>query len=90
MDLKTTSFEDIIGRLKAYEERVSEEEETSDEQSKLMYASSEQQYARSYNNENRGRVVEEGSLTREEVVVAPIMGETQEMHRESRAIDVIN
>ena len=54
MDLKTTSFEDIIGRLKDYKERVSEEEETGEEQSKLMYANSDQQYARSFNGTNRG------------------------------------
>lgn len=36
LDLETTSFEDIIGRLKAYEERVAEEEDET--QNKLMYA----------------------------------------------------
>ena len=37
LDLKTTSFEDIIGRLKAYEDRVKEEEEVEpDTQNKLM------------------------------------------------------
>ena len=37
LDLNTTSFEDIIGRLKAYEERICEEEEDrQDDQSKLM------------------------------------------------------
>ena len=40
LDLKTTTFEDIIGRLKAYEERVKGEEEE-DNQTKLMYANSE-------------------------------------------------
>ena len=55
LDLKTTSFEDIIGRLKAYEERVAEDEETSEEQRKFMYANSEQQSTRSYNGNNRGR-----------------------------------
>lgn len=39
LDLKTTSFEDIVGRMKAYEERISEEEEEPcDESNKLMYA----------------------------------------------------
>ena len=40
LDLNTTSFEDIVGRLKAYEERVSEEEEddSHDDHRKLMYA----------------------------------------------------
>ena len=55
LDLKTTSFEDIIGRLKAYEERVTEEEETSEETGKLMYTNSEHQSTRSFNGENRGR-----------------------------------
>ncbi|XP_056864172.1 uncharacterized protein LOC130511279 [Raphanus sativus] len=43
LDLKTTSFEDIVGRLKVYEERISEEEEddAGDDQTKLMYADSE-------------------------------------------------
>lgn len=31
LDLKTTSFEDIVGRLKAFEERVAEEEEETQE-----------------------------------------------------------
>ncbi|CAG7888968.1 unnamed protein product [Brassica rapa] len=60
LDLKTTTFEDIIGRLKAYEERVQEEEETQETQSKLMYANNESQPAsnsqnRDYNNNYRGR-----------------------------------
>ena len=37
LDLKTTSFEDIVGRLKTYEERIhDEEEDTQESQSKLM------------------------------------------------------
>ena len=28
LDLNTTSFEDIVGRLKAYEERIAEDEGT--------------------------------------------------------------
>ena len=59
LDLKTTSFEDIIGRLKAYEERVGEDEEDKQEtQSKLLYSNMEgQQTHRSYNGDfrNRGR-----------------------------------
>ena len=59
LDLKTTTFEDIIGRLKAYEERVAmdEEEETQDTQ-KLMYANSDSQSASSNHDSNgnfRGR-----------------------------------
>lgn len=52
LDLKKTGFEDIIGRLKAYEERVSTEEEASEEQSKLMYTNSDTQYARNSNGDN--------------------------------------
>ncbi|KAL8140091.1 hypothetical protein V2J09_006112 [Rumex salicifolius] len=44
LDLNKTSFEDIIGRLKAYEERVADEDdETQGEQDKLMYANSDNQ-----------------------------------------------
>ena len=56
LDLKTTSFDDIVGRLKAYEERVAEEEETHEDHGKLMYADS--QSSREYNDDykgNRGR-----------------------------------
>lgn len=57
LDLKNTSFEDIIGRLKAYEEHVYEEEDNQEDQSKLMYANGEpQQYqTHDYNNNYTGR-----------------------------------
>lgn len=55
MDLKTTSFEDIIGWLKAYEEWVCDDEETQDDQSKLLYANSDSQPTWEY-NDYRGRV----------------------------------
>lgn len=63
LDLKTTTFEDIVGRLKAFEERVAEEEEEDqDNQTKLMYASNDSQpqnrdsNSREYNNyRGRGR-----------------------------------
>ena len=59
LDLKTTSFEDIIGRLKAYEERVADEEEEAQEnQSKLMYANMDQPQGHSqheYNGDYRSR-----------------------------------
>ena len=48
LDLNKTSFEDIIGRLKAYEERVTDEdEEIQREQEKLMYATSYNQFDQS-------------------------------------------
>lgn len=56
LDLKTTSFEDILGRLKAYEERVAEEEEVPEEQGKLMYANSDTQSNRGgFNGDSRYR-----------------------------------
>ena len=55
LDLNTTSFEDIVGRLKAYEERIGEEEEQ-DDSNKLMYANTEsrQPVQENYRG-NRGR-----------------------------------
>ena len=58
LDLKETSFEDIIGRLKAYEERIREDDdEGQEDQSKLMLANSENQYTQSNQDYggNRGR-----------------------------------
>lgn len=56
LDLKITSFEDIIGRLKTYEERICEEEETQENQNnKMMYANMETSQApqgRGYNGFN--------------------------------------
>ena len=58
LDLNITSFEDIVGRLKAYEERISEkEEDLNDDNGKLMYVNSEssqEQYNNGYGG-NRGR-----------------------------------
>ncbi|XP_013624169.1 uncharacterized protein LOC106384288 [Brassica napus] len=55
LDLNTTSFEDIIGRLKTYEERICEEEGDSQEQIKLMYGNSEAQFHREHQGDYRGR-----------------------------------
>ncbi|KAG7599886.1 Zinc finger CCHC-type [Arabidopsis suecica] len=55
LDLNATSFEDIVGRLKAYEERICDEEDNQDDQSKLMYASSENQNTQQTWFANRGR-----------------------------------
>lgn len=53
LDLNTKSFKDIIGRLKAYEERIAdEEEEPQDDQNKLMYVNSDSQA--NPNQTNRG------------------------------------
>lgn len=57
LDLKTTSFEEVIGRLKTYEERISiEEEEHQENQTKLIYAnmeSSQNPSQRDYNGDYR-------------------------------------
>lgn len=56
LDLNTTSFEDIVGRLKAYEERIcEEEEEQNDDQEKLMYTNMDSQRENYGNNRGRGR-----------------------------------
>nr|GEU80328.1 hypothetical protein [Tanacetum cinerariifolium] len=41
LDLKTTMFEDVVGRLKAYEERVKQEDKANDSQENLLYARTE-------------------------------------------------
>jgi len=43
LDLNNTSFEDIVGRIKVYEERVWDGEEQEDDQGKLMYANTDTQ-----------------------------------------------
>ncbi|KAJ0440041.1 hypothetical protein HanRHA438_Chr16g0785821 [Helianthus annuus] len=40
VDLKTISYDDIVGRLKAYEERVKDEETQTKHQNQLLFASS--------------------------------------------------
>jgi len=52
--LKNTSFEDNVGRIKVYEERVcDDEEDTQEDQSKLMYTSTDSSYHG--DSRNRGR-----------------------------------
>ncbi|XP_024006609.1 uncharacterized protein LOC112083110 [Eutrema salsugineum] len=62
LDLNTSSFEDIIGRLKVYEEKIFEEDEAQEDSTKLMYANTEDQseqsnrdYNGNWNNNWRGR-----------------------------------
>ncbi|GKA94867.1 ERD1/XPR1/SYG1 protein [Tanacetum coccineum] len=38
IDLKTTGFEDVLGRLKVYKERVKQKDKKNDSQEKLLYA----------------------------------------------------
>ncbi|XP_013601324.1 PREDICTED: uncharacterized protein LOC106308748 [Brassica oleracea var. oleracea] len=55
LDLNSTGFEDIVGRLKAYEERVGEETQKED-QGKLMFSNNEEHSQRGYENSHgRGR-----------------------------------
>ncbi|XP_024009402.1 uncharacterized protein LOC112084488 [Eutrema salsugineum] len=50
LDLNVTSFEDIVGRLKAYEERISEEEETQEDANKMISATTPQIVPTGYSN----------------------------------------
>lgn len=43
LNLNTTSFEDIVGQLKAYEERIKIDEDPQEDQGKLMYANHDQE-----------------------------------------------
>ncbi|GJS57074.1 hypothetical protein Tco_0651858 [Tanacetum coccineum] len=55
LDLKTTGFEDVVGRLKAYEERVKEEDKANDPQENLLYARTEYSNGNNDSSEGRGR-----------------------------------
>ncbi|XP_076940121.1 uncharacterized protein LOC143609178 [Bidens hawaiensis] len=54
LDLKTVGFEDVVGRLKAYEERIREEDMHSGNQGKLMFQRSESSSSR-YNDRESTR-----------------------------------
>ncbi|GJY80902.1 hypothetical protein Tco_0493653, partial [Tanacetum coccineum] len=54
LDLKTMRFEDMVGRLKAYEERVKEEDKANDPQENLLYASTEYSNRNNESSEGRG------------------------------------
>ncbi|GKA74913.1 retrovirus-related pol polyprotein from transposon TNT 1-94 [Tanacetum coccineum] len=53
LDLKTMGFEDVVGRLKAYEERVKQEDKANNSQEKLLYARMD--YSNRNSNSSRGR-----------------------------------
>lgn len=56
LELNTTSFEDVIGCLKTYEECISVEEgDAQENQNKLMYTNTEPQTHHDYQGEYRGR-----------------------------------
>ncbi|GJT06840.1 hypothetical protein Tco_0841302 [Tanacetum coccineum] len=53
LDIKETGFEDVVRRLKAYEERVKQEDKANDAQENLLYARME--YSNRNNDLSRGR-----------------------------------
>ncbi|GKE55603.1 hypothetical protein Tco_1494788, partial [Tanacetum coccineum] len=55
LDLRTTGFEDVVGRLKAYEERVKQEDKANDSQEKLLYARTDSSDRNSDSSRGRGR-----------------------------------
>ncbi|GKD59100.1 hypothetical protein Tco_1296609 [Tanacetum coccineum] len=55
LDLKTTGFEDVVGQLKAYKERVKEEDKANDPQENLLYARTEYYNGNNDSNGGRGR-----------------------------------
>lgn len=56
LDLNNTSFEDIVGRLKTYKERICDEEENQQEdQGKLLYVNSDSQSYHGNYGSGRGR-----------------------------------
>ncbi|GKD85664.1 hypothetical protein Tco_1356818 [Tanacetum coccineum] len=53
LDLKTMRFEDVVRRLKAYEERVKKEDKENDAQENFLYDRTE--YSNGNNDSSRGR-----------------------------------
>nr|GEZ01674.1 hypothetical protein [Tanacetum cinerariifolium]GEZ04112.1 hypothetical protein [Tanacetum cinerariifolium] len=53
LELKTTGFEDVVGRLKAYKERVKEEDKANDPQENFLYARTV--YSNGNNDSSGGR-----------------------------------
>lgn len=55
LDLDTTPFEDVIGRLKAYEERIKRKETQENQQGTLLYSNSSKSYDHHGTDNARGR-----------------------------------
>ncbi|GJY94605.1 uncharacterized mitochondrial protein-like protein [Tanacetum coccineum] len=55
LDLKTTGFKDVVGCLKAYEERVKEEDKANDPQENFLYARTKYSNGNNDSSEGRGR-----------------------------------
>ncbi|GJT70411.1 ribonuclease H-like domain-containing protein [Tanacetum coccineum] len=75
LDLKTTGFEDVVGRLKAYEERVKEEDKANDPQENLLYARTE--YSNGIMTQAKEEDVTHTLEVVDEVEVKDVVGETR-------------
>jgi len=60
LDLKNTTFEDIVGRIKTYEDRVWDDDDSVEDQGKLMYADSQSQYVSHDGGRGRGQTCGRG------------------------------
>ncbi|GJR05825.1 uncharacterized mitochondrial protein-like protein [Tanacetum coccineum] len=58
LDLKATGFEDVVGRLKVYEERIKKKDKADDSQENLLYARMDYSNRNSDSSRGRGRVSE--------------------------------
>ncbi|XP_052619749.1 uncharacterized protein LOC128126064 [Lactuca sativa] len=55
LDLKTIGFEDVVGHLKAYEERIKGEDKVIETQNKLLYSKTESSNRNTDSSRGRGR-----------------------------------
>ena len=55
LNLKTIGFEDLVGLLKAYEERIKSEDKVTETQSKLLYFKAESSNRNTKSSRGRGR-----------------------------------
>nr|GEW87949.1 hypothetical protein [Tanacetum cinerariifolium] len=60
LDLKTKRFEDVVGRLKAYEERVKEEDKANVPQENLLYEKRDLSHIQCYRCDQEGHFVSKG------------------------------
>ncbi|GJW33155.1 hypothetical protein Tco_0053187 [Tanacetum coccineum] len=70
LDLQEMRFEDVVGRFKAYKERVKEEDKANNAQEKLLYARTDN------SNRNSDSVEEEDVVRTLEVMVMDVVEET--------------
>jgi len=59
LDLNAITFDDIVGRLKVYEERVYDEDDPEEDQSKLLYSSMDSSKRESEGEEEEDPIGEE-------------------------------